>query len=202
MFVLINIFIITIDYMLKNQLYINLLFLIAAFSCSQNYQPKPKGLNQIYLPKPQYKVVTVSNNYSFERNNLASTNENKDLGWFNLSYFNQGAELLITYKKIKSQKHLKSLLDESYRLVSKHRKKATNITETNIKTNKNHNATIIDIKGEVPTPIQFVVTDSSDNFIRAALYFEKPIKGDSLTPVVNYIKLDILHLLNTLSWNE
>ena len=191
-----------IDYMLKNQLFINLTFLIVAFSCSQNYQPKPKGLNQIYLPKPQYKVVNVSNNYSFERNNLASSNENKDLGWFNLSYFNQGAELLITYKKIKSQKHLNNLLDESYRLVSKHRKKATNITETNIKTNKNHNATIIDIKGEVPTPIQFIVTDSSDNFIRAALYFEKPIKGDSLAPVVNYIKLDILHLLNTLSWNE
>jgi len=38
--------------------------------------------------------------------------------------------------------------------------------------------------------------------MRAALYFEKPIKGDSLAPVVNYIKRDMLHILNTLSWYE
>ena len=49
------------------------------FRVKQTYHPKPKGLNKINLPKPQYKVVTVSNNYSFEKNNLASTNENKDL---------------------------------------------------------------------------------------------------------------------------
>jgi hypothetical protein len=38
--------------------------------------------------------------------------------------------------------------------------------------------------------------------MRAALYFEKPIKGDSLVPVINYIKKDMLHALNTLRWNE
>tara|TARA_B100000029_G_scaffold436529_1_gene451188 strand:- start:732 stop:848 length:117 start_codon:yes stop_codon:yes gene_type:complete len=38
--------------------------------------------------------------------------------------------------------------------------------------------------------------------MRAALYFEKPIKGDSLVPVVDYIKKDMLHILNTLNWYE
>ncbi len=74
--------------------------------------------------------------------------------------------------------------------------------ETEIKTLNNKTAKIIDIKGEVPTPFQFIITDSTKNFMRAALYFEKPIKGDSLVPVVDYVKKDMLHILNTLSWYE
>ena len=58
------------------------------------------------------------------------------------------------------------------------------------------------IKGEVASPFQFITTDSSKNFLRAALYFEKPIKGDSLSPIVDYLKKDMLHVLNTLQWNE
>jgi len=87
-------------------------------------------------------------------------------------------------------------------LISKHKNKASSIVETKIRTLNNKTATIIDIKGEVPTPFQFIITDSTNNFMRAALYFEKPIKGDSLLPVVNYIKKDMLHVLNTLRWNE
>ena len=188
--------------LLKNRVFFVFVWCLIIFSCGQNYQPKPKGLNQIYLPAPDYASVNVSNHYSFEKNRLASVNENKKYDWFNLSYFNQSAELLITYKKINSPIHLKGLIDESYRLISKHQKKASKIIETDIRSQKGHNATIIDIKGEVPTPFQFIVTDTTTNFIRAALYFEKPIKGDSVRPVVEYIKRDMIHLLNTLNWHE
>jgi len=178
-------------------------FLIIFFcGCSQNYQPKPKAFNQIYLPKPQYTSVNVDKNYSFEKNIISTKTENKNYGWLNLSYFNQGAEVLLTYKKIKSNKHLESLFNESFKLINKHKNKASSIVETKIRTLNNKTATIIDIKGEVPTPFQFIITDSTNNFMRAALYFEKPIKGDSLLPVVNYIKKDMLHVLNTLRWNE
>lgn len=179
-----------------------LLLFLVLFSCKQTYHPKPKGLNKINLPQTKYSRVFVENGYSFEKNTVAKTQENKEYGWFNLSYFNQTAELLLTYKKISSSEHLDNLFNESYKLVSKHQNKATGIVETDIKTSNDHRAKIIDIKGEVPTPFQFIVTDSTNNFLRAALYFERPIKGDSLLPVVKYIKQDMLHLLNTLSWNE
>ena len=63
-------------------------------------------------------------------------------------------------------------------------------------------AVLFELKGEVPTPFQFITTDSNQNFMRAALYFKDPIRGDSLLPVVSYLKRDMLHVLNTLSWNE
>lgn len=177
-------------------------FVLSLLGCSQNYQPKPKAYNQIYLPNPQYRTIDVSGKYSLEKNIISKTAENKKYGWLNLSYFNQSAEVLLTYKKIKSKKHLDDLFNESFKLISKHQNKASSITETEIRTRNNKTAMIIDIKGEVPTPFQFIITDSTKNFMRAALYFEKPIKGDSLVPVINYIKKDMLHALNTLRWNE
>jgi len=180
----------------------NFILFILLSGCTQNFQPKPKAFNQIYLPKPSYNKLLVNNNYSFERNEITKKSENKEYGWLNLSYFNQSAEVLLTYKKINSAKHLESLINESFKLISKHQNKASSIVETKIKTLNNKTAKIIDIKGEVPTPFQFIITDSTENFMRAALYFEKPIKGDSLVPVVEYIKRDMLHILNTLSWYE
>ena len=177
-------------------------FAFLILGCSQSYQPKPKAYNQIYLPVPKYNKIEVDGAYVFESNTYAKKSENKEYGWLNLSYFKHSAEMLITYKKINSKEHLESLVNESFKLISKHQNKASSIIETEIKTLSGKSATIIDIKGEEPPPFQFIITDSSKNFMRAALYFEKPIKGDSLLPVVDYIKKDMLHILNTLSWNE
>ena len=57
--------------------------------------------------------------------------------------------MLLTYKKINSAKHLESLINESFKLISKHQNKASSIVETEIKTLNNKTAKIIDIKGEV-----------------------------------------------------
>lgn len=101
-----------------------------------------------------------------------------------------------------SSQHLDKLINESYKLIQKHKTKASSIKETEVITFNGKRATIISIEGEVPTPFQFIITDSSSNFLRAALYFEKPIANDSISPAVEYIKKDMIHILNTLEWNE
>ena len=172
------------------------------FSCGQNYQPKPKGFQRYNLPTPQHETINVSNFYLFEKNKLAKTELNKELNWLNLSYKQQGAEILITFKQINNPNDLSLYINESYKLINKHKVRASSILETNIKTTTGKYAVLIDIKGEVPSPFQFITTDSSKNFLRAALYFERPIKGDSISPVVDYLKKDMIHILNTLQWNE
>tara|TARA_B100001123_G_scaffold439721_1_gene577163 strand:- start:931 stop:1452 length:522 start_codon:yes stop_codon:yes gene_type:complete len=172
------------------------------FSCGQNYQPKPKGFQRYNLPTPKHETITVSNYYLFEKNKLAKLDLNKELNWLNLSYKKQGAEILITFKQINTPNDLLLYINESYKLINKHKVRASSILETNIKTVNGKHAVLIDIKGEVPSPFQFITTDSSKNFLRAALYFERPIKGDSISPVVDYLKKDMIHILNTLQWNE
>ena len=172
------------------------------FSCGQNYQPKPKGFQRYNLPTPKHETITVSNYYLFEKNKLAKLDLNKELNWLNLSYKKQGAEILFTFKQINTPNDLLLYIKESYKLINKHKVRASSILETNIKTVNGKHAVLIDIKGEVPSPFQFITTDSSKNFLRAALYFERPIKGDSISPVVDYLKKDMIHILNTLQWNE
>jgi hypothetical protein len=36
--------------------------------------------------------------------------------------------------------------------------------------------------------------------LRGALYFRTATANDSLAPVIEYIKADMIHLLNTLEW--
>ena len=61
---------------------------------------------------------------------------------------------------------------------------------------------IAELYGDVPSQFQFVCTDSVNNFLRGALYFNTKVKNDSLAPAIDYVKSDIIHLLNTLEWKE
>ena len=128
--------------------------------------------------------------------------ENDEFDWVNIRYKKHNGEVLVTYKKIGSASDLILYTDEAYRLINKHKTKAISITETKVITKNNKSAILIDIKGEVPSPFQIITTDSTNNFLRAALYFDSPIKGDSLKPVVNYLKKDMLHMLKTLRWYD
>ena len=91
---------------------------------------------------------------------------------------------------------------DAYKLTAKHQVKAYSIEETVLQTPNNHTAVVAELAGEVPTPFQFFSTDSTDHFIRGALYFRTASQNDSLAPIIDYIKMDIVHMLNTLSWQD
>jgi hypothetical protein len=56
------------------------------------------------------------------------------------------------------------------------------------------------LEGPVATPIQFFVTDSTDNFLRGSLYFDRAINSDSTAPVTDRLLRDIEQLMSTISW--
>ena len=76
------------------------------------------------------------------------------------------------------------------------------INENIVITPSGKTAVIAELEGEVPSQLQFFITDSTKNFLRGALYFRTSIKNDSLAPAIEYLKIDIIHLLNTLEWKE
>jgi gliding motility-associated lipoprotein GldD len=63
-------------------------------------------------------------------------------------------------------------------------------------------AVIAEIDGEVPSQFQFTMTDSSRNFLRAALYFNVKVQNDSLRPAIEYVKKDMMEMINTLNWKD
>ena len=174
---------------------------ILVFSCNQGYKPKPKGYNQIQFPEKKFEQITVSNKYSFKKNTQANHKIDNERFWVTLKYEKLKAEILITHKEILKNKELDEFIQESYKLIGRHQIKAESIIEKRVVTPKKKHAVLFEINGEVASPYQFITTDSSKNFLRAALYLDNPVANDSIMPIVEYLKNDVNHILNTLVWN-
>ena len=178
------------------------------FSCKETvYVPKPKGYNRIELPDHIYQPIGDSYPYQFEYSQYASikpdTSWMSEPFWIHLVYQDLGADVQLTYKSLdQDQQKLRELLDDSYKLTSKHQIKAYAIDESILKTPAGHIAVVAELSGEVPSQFQFFSTDSTRHFLRGALYFPTATKNDSLKPVIDFIKVDIIHMLNTLNWKE
>lgn len=177
-------------------------------ACRENqYVPKPKGFNRIDLPQHQYQLIENSYPYQFEYSQHAQikpdTSWMAEPHWIHLVYEDLGADVQLTYKDLNSdQQKLRELLEDSYKLTGKHQIKAYAIEESIVTTPKGHTAVVAELSGEVPSQFQFFSTDSTRHFLRGALYFPTATKNDSLQPIIDFIKVDIIHLLNTLEWKE
>lgn len=175
-------------------------------SCQQDYTPKPLGYNRLILPAPSYQSLPDTLPYTFEYSVHAKLLDDSstisERFWVEIYYPDIKANVHITYKPIQSEKLLKEFLDDSYTLTSKHQIKAYAINEVISKTPSGKTAVIAELEGEVPSQFQFTVTDSSKNFLRGALYFNTKVANDSLAPAIEYMKKDIMHMINTLEWRN
>src|SRR5687768_3026801 len=176
-------------------------------SCDREYLPKPLGYNRLELPEPTYKSLPDSMPYVFEYSKhatiLPDTSVVRDKFWIEIYYPSIKSNIHITYKQLDgSDKLLKELIDDSYTLTAKHQIKAYAINEVITVTPSGKTAVIAELEGEVPSQFQFTMTDSANHFLRGALYFNTQVQNDSLAPAIEYMKRDIMHIINTLQWNS
>jgi len=62
---------------------------------------------------------------------------------------------------------------------------------------------IYDIKGsDAASSYQFYLTDSLSKFVRGALYFDLVPNNDSLSPVIDFLKVDLEHMITTFRWKK
>ncbi len=176
-------------------------------SCTTNYQPKPKGYNRLILPNEEYHALPDSLPYQFQYSTAAKllrdTSWINEKHWVEIYYPTLKANVHITYKKINNRNELlKEMLNDAYRLTSKQQIKAYGIDEVKVVTPSGKTALIAEISGEVPSQFQFTMTDSTTNFLRGALYFNTKVQNDSLAPAIDFMKKEVMHLINTLEWKK
>ena len=59
---------------------------------------------------------------------------------------------------------------------------------------------LYDLKGNTASAVEFYVTDSINHYLRGSLYFASEPNADSLAPVIDFFREDIIHLIETLKW--
>jgi gliding motility-associated lipoprotein GldD len=86
---------------------------------------------------------------------------------------------------------------------NKHQVKATGLEETVVlRDSAKVYGLLFDIAGNTASSLQFYLTDSTHHFLRGALYFNAKPNIDSLKIVVDFIREDVLHLINTTRWKN
>ncbi len=197
--------------MLKLLLLVALFGLTACSSSTSNadadYIPKPKGYPRIDLPPHRYVAIEPTHPYQFEVNRLArvlpDTFARAEPHWIFVDYPAFHATIQLTYKPVLNDPaRLRAMLQDSYKLVGKHKIKATEIKEQVQKLPSGLWANVIELQGEVPSQVQFITTDTTTHFLRGALYFNTATANDSLAPVIQYIRQDVQHMLQTLKWRK
>jgi gliding motility-associated lipoprotein GldD len=177
---------------------------VILFGCSDEGTPKPRGFFRIDLPKKEYKLLDSIFPYKFEYPVYAKItgdpNSTDQPYWINVDYPRFKARLHLSYKAVNN--NLSTYTEDAHSMVMKHIPKASAIEEIRIDNDQNNvHGIVYDIKGTgAASPYQFYVTDSTNNFLRGALYFNALPNNDSLAPVIEFIKQDISHMLETTRW--
>lgn len=180
-----------------------IILILLILSCESRFTPKPLGYLRIDLDEKKDSVFTLEQcPFTFNAPNYFDLEyNNKNKCWINLKYSKHRATIHLTYKQINGD--LVNLLEESRNMVYKHTVKADAINEKKYLNDINNSyGTLYDIHGQTASSVQFYITDSVYHFIRGALYFEVNPNQDSLKPIINYLRKDIINIMESVHWEE
>jgi len=185
-------------------------FLFILVSCNRDYTVgKKRGYFKIDFPEKKYKEFDQPGYpYSFEypvyssivRDTTFFETTPENPWWINIDFPQFAARVHMSYKEIGKNK-FDSLVNDAFKLSYKqHTYKASAIEDSAMVTPNNVHGMYFTLAGNTATANQFFLTDSTRHFLRGALYFAATPNEDSIGIVNDFLKEDILHLINTLKW--
>lgn len=184
---------------------IYLLCVIALYGCEEEkYIPKPPTYLRLELPNHTYKKIASECPYSFEISEIYDMEKvpedtsNSCHRRINLGPLNGMAFIRYWDMTEPLSYYINNANDE----VDRHKVKAINISDENIIRSKDRVfGTLFELEGDVATPFQFYLTDSTNRFLYCEILFNSAPNYDSLRPSLDYLKVDLEHLLKTFKWN-
>jgi len=194
-----------------SQLVVSILLIsFLLISCEErSYTPKPRTFPRVELPSHDYTTFKVPDcPFKFdmpvyckvEKDSTFFDEKAPSKCWFNLEFPTLNGSLYCSYQDIGSKKDLEKYINEAFRMVKEHHIKADYIEELPYSKENRVFGMIFNLEGAAASSFQFYLTDSSQHFIRGSLYFNTQIRPDSLAPFYEFIKYDIIHLVNTFEW--
>ena len=188
---------------MRGILKILLVFVVILTACDRNYVPKPEGYLRVVYPEKAYQTFNEAKPYSFEYPAYARVEKHKSKAtepyWYDLEFPDFNGTIYLSYKQIDGD--IRDYIQDTRTLVYKHASRSDGIDEIPFLDTVNRRYGILyDLRGNVASPVQFFLTDSTRHFLRGSLYFNATPNRDSLNPIINYIRQDIDHLMESVRW--
>ncbi|TNE68487.1 MAG: hypothetical protein EP344_01220 [Bacteroidetes bacterium] len=174
--------------------------------------PKPRAYPRVIYPEKAYLPFDESYcHFTFDVPKYAEVEQDTTYFdekpqsdcWFNIDVPSLNAQIHCSYYPVTSRARLDELIQDAFELAQKHNIKANYIEEIPVhRPAEKVHGIVFSIEGATASSYQFFLTDSTDNFLRGALYFNTQARPDSLAPVLAFMKEDVNRLVGTLKWNE
>lgn len=186
-----------------------LLFIVAFFSgftaCHEKTVPKPYGYYRIEFHEKKYHLLDTLLPYRFEVPDYSrivpDQSKTAEPYWINVLIPGNKASIHISYKKVENNLYI--FTEESRKMAYDHTIKASSIEEEIfLHPASRVYGTIYHIGGNAASPMQFYMTDSIRHFLRGSLYISVTPNIDSLKPVIDFLKTDMMRMIQTLTWSE
>ena len=185
-------------------LILNLAVVVLA-SCSKTNTPKPYGYYRITVPDTAYQAFETQYPrypYSFALSHNAVVQPRKEEPyWINLYYPALDATIHCSYKPV--QRNLRELTNDALEFVYRNASFATSIPEREYAhPESNVYGVLFDLEGNTASSCQFFITDSTHHFFRASVYCNCPPNADSLAPVYEYLRKDVIRMVESFEWKR
>ncbi len=187
-------------------------FLFLWSACGEpDYTPKPRGYPKVNYPTKTYEKFNEDYcAFTFQKPVYAEVVQDQDFFgekpesecWFDLVIPTLSGKIHCSYREIGGKNKLDKLINDTYKLAHKHNIRADYIDDIRVNKPNNVHSTIFEIQGSAASPFQFYVTDSTQHFLRGALYFNTQPNPDSMAPIIEFVKQDIVNMVNTFEWKD
>ncbi|MEM1319510.1 MAG: hypothetical protein AAGG75_04595 [Bacteroidota bacterium] len=173
--------------------------------------PKPRAYPRVLYPEKNYQ--SFEENYCafhfefptyarVEQDTLFFDERPANACWFDLFIEEFDARIHCSYYPFDGSEAFEKLREDAFKMVQKHNIKASYIDEFPIQKSESVQGFAFNIEGPAASPFQFYLSDNQQHFLRGALYFNTQARPDSLAPIFNFVKADIMNMINTFEWKE
>ncbi len=195
-------------------LILNSILLLLCVSCSRGNTPKPYGYYRIATPdtaytdfqssilNSQFSILNYPYTFALSENAVVQPRTDVDEPyWINIVYPSLNATIHCSYKPVRN--NLRELTNDALEFVYRNASFATAIPEQEYMHPEAHvYGVLFDLEGNTASSCQFFVTDSTRHFFRASVYCNCPPNADSLAPVYQYIRTDVIKMVETFEWTK
>lgn len=175
--------------------------------------PKPRSYPRVDYPERAYDQVKADYcPFSFDKPVSAMMRQEKtffdeappNVCWFDLKLAEGlNGSIHFSYYPLASYEDFEFHRDKAFQLTGEHMKRASDIEEIVIdREAENVHGIAFDVSGPAASPFQFFLTDSTNHFLRGALYFDAVVNPDSLAPIIAYAKEDVFRIVESFKWED
>jgi gliding motility-associated lipoprotein GldD len=177
------------------------LFLCVA--CTKVSAPKPYGYYRIAIPDTSYVAFDTRfpdwpYTFALSKNAIPQPRQDEPY-WLNIYYPSLDATVHCSYKPVRH--NLRELTNDALEFVYRNASFANAIPEREYShPEADVYGVLFDLEGNTASSCQFFITDSTRHFFRASVYCNCPPNADSLAPVYEYLRKDVIRMVETFEW--